>query len=495
MSSREKIDRRLNPVLVKEVRQAVRGKFFRFSFLLMLTVASVVSALLLTNLDPHGSEMPSDSGAIYFFGMFVVFAASAMVLVPLQANRSMAAERDDRTFDALLISGLRPAQIIQGKWLASGMLLLLFTSTLAPFLVIGFTLFGMDLLSGILLIVFTCAFAMTLSLFSIFLACSFKNKAIQSISLAFNALACVGAVIFWTTFASFTLLSPFGTIPASDLLITTILAFITVNLANLWGYGLTISLITHPEENRLFRVRIANLLIALFSVATSITIWINTGNSEDVAGTVMFSYFALLVLNIPLLTESDHLGVRCRHQIHQGRWRKPLSWMFLPGGATGARLFIFQLLLVSLPLIIPHTEWFGKGTRVNNDGIGSCLAVLTLFPFMVLLPAAMSARPSNSPMQRNFFRFLIPAGMPLLALISVLIGVLADDRQMSMGKTILNPIWFIGNNWNTMRDEAGYIFWGALSMLALILHLTAVSRYRSQVKSFKVPAVPKASQD
>jgi hypothetical protein len=488
MSLRQKLDNRLNPVLVKEVRQAVRGKFFRFSFLLMLIVASVVASLLLTNLDPHGSELSSDSGATYFFGMLIVFAAASMVLVPLQANRSMAAERDDRTFDALLISGLRPAQIIQGKWLASGMLLLLFTSTLAPFLVVGFTLFGLDLLTGILQIIFTAAFAMTLSLFSIMLACGFKNKAIQSIALAFNALACVFAVIMWCSFNGFTLFSPFGSIPLSDLLITAGLVFVALNLFNLWGYGLTISMITHPEENRLFRVRIANLLIACFSVILSLTVWLVTGESEAVAVVVMNSYFGLLALNIPTLTESDHLGVRCRHQLGEGLWRKPMAWLFLPGGSTGGRLFLLQILLVTLPLAIPDNALlgsFGTGTRVNNDGLWACMAALLVLPSVALFPGFIASRPSCTPLRRNSMRILIPALLPFLFLLSVLFGVLSDWRDMSNGRTVFNAIYFIERNWNHFRNGEGYLLWGLIAGLAMVLHMSGLRNYKAQVKKHR----------
>jgi len=498
MSLREKLDNRLNPVLVKEVRQAVRGKFFRFSFLLMLTVASVVSALLLTNLDPHGSELSSDSGAIYFFGMLTVFAASAMVLVPLQANRSMAAERDDRTFDALLISGLRPAQIIQGKWLASGMLLLLFTSTLAPFLVIGFTLFGLDLLTGIFQILFTASFAMTLSLLSIMLACGFKNKAIQSIALAFNALACVFAVIMWITFNSIALFSPFGRMPLSGMLITAGISFVALNLFNLWAYGLTISMITHPEENRMFRVRIANLLIAVFSVAVSLTVWLVSRDGEAVRVVVMNSYFVLLVLNIPLLTESDHLGVRCRHQVAKGGWRKPLAWLFLPGGSTGSRLFLFQLLIVSLPLLIPSNGWLGSlgtATRYTNNGIFACLAALVVLPAVALFPSSIASRPSCTPLRRNAMRVLIPAMLPLFALISVLIGVLSDQRDMANGRTVLNAMYFIERSWNQLRAGDGFVLWGAIAALALVLHIAGLRRYKKQVRKYRHKIKPDSKQN
>lgn len=492
MSWFAKYDHRLNPVLVKEVRQAVRGKFFRFSFLLMLLVASVVSALLLTSLNPQSSAMSGNSGVIYFFGMMVVLAASSMVLVPLQANRSMASERDDRTFDALLISGLRPAQIVQGKWLASGMLLLLFISTLAPFLVVGFTLFGLDLLTGILVIFFTIAFAMTLSLGSIFLACAFKSKAIQSIALAFNALACVAGVVMWSSFNAVVLFEPIGAIPLRDMLITAGTAFLALNLLNLWGYGLTISMITHPEENRLLRVRVANLLICLFSVSLSAMLWALSGDSEVVSATVLMSYFGLTLLNIPLLTESDHLGVRCRHQLGRGRWRRPLSWLFLPGGSTGSRLFLFQLLFVSLPLLIPGNRLlgsFGVGTTVNNDGIYSCLAALVLLPFVSLLLGHLASRPTCPPLRRHTYRFLIPASLPFIALISLIIGVLGDNPRMANGETILNPIYFIGINWKHLREGEGFLLWGMLLGFALIVHVAGLRRYKKQLKTYRSKSI------
>ncbi len=480
---------RLNPILVKEVRQAVRGKFFRFSFLCMLGMAFIVATLLLTTQNARSEDLVNDSGTIFYLGMSIVLAAAGMVLVPLQANRSMASERDDNTFDALLISGLRPAQIIQGKWLAAGMLMLLFVSTLAPFLVVGHTLFGLDLLVSLMLVVFTIAFSMTLSLVAIFLACSFKNRALQSLALAFLALVCVGMVAWWSGGMMVVLFQPFVSINSGDLLVTAATVFIGLNLLHLWGYGLAIATITHREENGLLRVRVACLLASIYGTGLVILFW-HLWRDPDVVtiGTVV-NYALCTGLNIPTLTESDHLGVRCRNQITQGKWRRFGSWLFLPGGTTGSALYLMQMAILSLPLLIPGNSWlgmFGHSTNsISSNGLYAAISALVVFVPIALFPSMIASRASTGFVLRSVMRATIPATIPILALLTGVFGLIFGLHSMANFESGLNPIYVIGRNYNRVRDAGGLIGWGFLAALALFAQFVFIAGYRSRLKKLR----------
>jgi hypothetical protein len=480
---------RLNPILVKEVRQAVRGKFFRFSFLCMLGVAFIVATLLLTTQNAQSEDLINDSGTIFYLGMIIVLAAAGMVLVPLQANRSMASERDDNTFDALLISGLRPAQIIQGKWLAAGMLMLLFVSTLAPFLVVGHTLFGLDLLVSLLMVVFTIAFSMTLSLVAIFLACSFKNRALQSLALAFLALVCVAMVIWWSDGMTLVLFQPFVSVTSSDLLVTAATVFIGLNLLHLWGYGLAISTITHREENGLLRVRVACLLASIYGTCLVILFWHLWRDPDVVTIGTIFNYALCTGLNIPTLTESDHLGVRCRNQITQGKWRRFGSWLFLPGGTTGSALYLIQMAILSLPLLVPGNSWLGlfghSPTSISGNGLYAAISTLVVFVPIALISSMIGSRATTGFTLRSVMRAAIPATIPILALLTGVFGLLFGLHRMQDFEHGLNPFYVIARNYGRVREEGGLVGWGFLAALAVFVQFIFIATYRSMLKKLR----------
>ena len=57
------IDDRWNPILVKEVRQAVRGKFFRISFFCTLVAVSLVSMVAIMAMGGDVARFEGEAGA------------------------------------------------------------------------------------------------------------------------------------------------------------------------------------------------------------------------------------------------------------------------------------------------------------------------------------------------------------------------------------------------------------------------------------------------
>ena len=85
---------RLNPIVVKEARQALKSRQFTITFTLVLAAGWLWSILGLAMLGPsayystHGQEM--------FFGYYIILSFSLLIIVPFGAFRSLAAEREDR---------------------------------------------------------------------------------------------------------------------------------------------------------------------------------------------------------------------------------------------------------------------------------------------------------------------------------------------------------------------------------------------------------------
>jgi ABC-type transport system involved in multi-copper enzyme maturation permease subunit len=258
MSASTRLDR-VNPVLVKEVRQAVRGKSFRGSFILALTIAAVVSTAVLSSLNVENPQELARSGTNLFYALHAVFLFWALIAVPVQANRSMASERDERTFDALIISGLSPAQIVLGKWLSAGVSQLIFLLALLPFFATAATLYGLDLLMAVVLTLFACFLGLTLSLLGILAATLSQSKAIVSVLMMMFLATCGFAMLMMIALGQSAMYG-FGGFGSSDEF------FVVMGLLSaasffilFWLHGLAVATISHPEENGMLRVRWATL--------------------------------------------------------------------------------------------------------------------------------------------------------------------------------------------------------------------------------------------
>lgn len=137
-----RLEDRLNPILVKEVRQALRGKYFRVLFWITLFLSTLIGLGVVASSYSLGS---SDTGQVFFMSIFGALSAAVQCFVPFSAFLSTSSEWDENTYDLLIISNLRPRQIVQGKLLSALIQALLYYSTFGPFLVFAFLLNGIDL--------------------------------------------------------------------------------------------------------------------------------------------------------------------------------------------------------------------------------------------------------------------------------------------------------------------------------------------------------------
>jgi hypothetical protein len=123
----------LNPILVKELRQAVRSWAVTGVLLLFLTALFIISLGFLVfqsfNVDPDvqlGGQMFS-----WFSG---ILAVASVFFIPLYMGVRVAAERQENNPDLFYVSTLSPARIILGKFLCGAYMAVLFFSACMPFM-------------------------------------------------------------------------------------------------------------------------------------------------------------------------------------------------------------------------------------------------------------------------------------------------------------------------------------------------------------------------
>ncbi|ADO74997.1 ABC transporter permease [Stigmatella aurantiaca] len=138
----ERLGERLNPLVVKEVRQGLRTRLFWVCFGLMLLACLLVSLLAYADMS-GGSYRPK--GQTYFFTFFVFLGLVHFFIIPYSAYRSLAREREDETWVLLTLTGLGPRRILRGKVASFLIQAGLYASAAGPFLLFSYYLNGIEL--------------------------------------------------------------------------------------------------------------------------------------------------------------------------------------------------------------------------------------------------------------------------------------------------------------------------------------------------------------
>src|SRR5271170_5876980 len=123
----------LNPIVIKELRQAVRSWAITGMLLLFLTVLFITSLVMLVT---QSFEMNANMGlgGSMFSAFTVILAATSIFFIPLYVGLRVAAERQENNPDLLYVSTLSPTRIIRGKFLCGVYVVVLFFSACMPFM-------------------------------------------------------------------------------------------------------------------------------------------------------------------------------------------------------------------------------------------------------------------------------------------------------------------------------------------------------------------------
>lgn len=129
-----------NPILVRELRATFRTNLFiRFLYL----VTAVVGIVVVSGgaISAAGPLAPGDVGELVFQIFFGTALFLTILVAPGYAATTLTGERESRTYESLVLSGMAPERIVWGKFVAAMAAFTLVLVALAPVVGIAF-LFG-----------------------------------------------------------------------------------------------------------------------------------------------------------------------------------------------------------------------------------------------------------------------------------------------------------------------------------------------------------------
>ncbi|MEC7584607.1 MAG: ABC transporter permease [Planctomycetota bacterium] len=168
----------LNPILVREVQQALRGRLF----LISVAVALLFSLGLATYVAGLGAEPRPGTGRETFGTGLMGLTILVLFVVPVQAFQSMRVELREGISDQLLLSRLKPWRIITGKLAAAMVQFVLYLAVLAPVLSTTYLLRGVSVPLIALCIGFALLFCVTATALTIAAAAQNVSAALQPVS-------------------------------------------------------------------------------------------------------------------------------------------------------------------------------------------------------------------------------------------------------------------------------------------------------------------------
>jgi hypothetical protein len=134
----------LNPVVIKELRQAVRSQALTGMLLLLLAMLFLASVASLNRPDILTGEA-SEMGQGMFIACLVVLTISGLLFVPLYTGIRLALEK--HRSDLMFFTPLPVTSLVHGKLLSGMCLAGLFLSVCMPFMAFSSLLRGLDLVT------------------------------------------------------------------------------------------------------------------------------------------------------------------------------------------------------------------------------------------------------------------------------------------------------------------------------------------------------------
>jgi hypothetical protein len=360
----------LNPIVIKELRQAVRSWAVTGMLLLFLVVLFITSLVVLVNQSLSVNE-DAELGRQMFQVFTVILAGASILFIPLYLGTRVGAERMESNHDLLYVSTLSPGRIIRGKFFCGAYLALLFFSACLPFMAFTNLLRGIDLPSVFFILAVLFLAVCALNQVAIFLACLPLNRAFK-VLLALAGVFCSFWVIAGLVAFSLEMTrsgigsmmgrrefwAGFGTVVGIGLALTGLL------------HVLAVALISPASANRAWLPRLYITIIWLLGAGLNVAWAIQIKEPRVI---FVWTYVSLAMLALALLVtiaNTDHLGPRIRRSVPKSVGKRLLAFPFFNGAAGGllwvAGLAGLTVLFTELMLRHSHA-WFPGRTYLSAN--------------------------------------------------------------------------------------------------------------------------------
>lgn len=324
----------LNPIVVKELRQAVQSRFVVTMLIVLLAIQLVTVGLYLIFSNQEAYDFTA--GRSVFMLLLGIMLVVSLLFVPAYSAVRMVAERSDTDVDLLYITTIQPRSIIAGKLLAAAVLTGLIFSACLPFMTFTYFLRGIDLPSVFVLLALSYLVVQVCSLLALLMACLPLGRVVK-VFLGLVVLGLIVSTFFVTIGGAFSLVQ-FGvgsTLDSWEFWKPTLTGLAIGGL--LWGFVfiLCVALITPPSANRALPIR---RYLTLTGLLTGVGVLLWSYGSKSHAPVVVWLALLSSVLALSFFAavcERDAPGPRVLRAVPSSGWSRLLAFLLFSGAANG----------------------------------------------------------------------------------------------------------------------------------------------------------------
>lgn len=360
---------RLNPILVKEARQALRSRQFTTTFLLMLAAGWAWSILGLALLGP--AAYYNADGPAMFYVYYVILAAPLLIVIPYFAFSSLSSERQDRTYELVSITVLNARHILTGKLCGIALQMMVYLSALFPCLAFTYLLRGLNIFLVFLVVAYTCLLSLGLAMLGLLLATLSPSRQRQVVQGVLFAVLLVYAFGFDVMTMSMVIAGEGVRVDDPQFW------QLNLGLATLYLNAFALiflsarALLTTACQNRATALRVALVVAQLSMIAW--TAWAVLEMDDDFLYGLIFASAAFWFFSGAMMVgEPQALSPRVKRGLPQSVLGRALLVGFAPGPGTGYMLALAGMIAVSAACTLMATPAFyavgaTAGARVTSS--------------------------------------------------------------------------------------------------------------------------------
>lgn len=374
-----------SPIVVKELRQGLRTRFFTYALTLFHT------ALILLVASVNLVELPLEDVNTIFWTLLVVML---LFVLPLRDFDALHSEAKAGTLDMLALTSMPAQRILQGKWAANYGQTLLVACSVLPYMVARYFFGGVEIarealgLASLLL----CSGILSAALLAFSSQASLLLRLTLAVATGFAAFPLgvfVGFVV--TSTQTDRMIQQFAALNLWQQAGIALLVLLTTCYAVWYFLAMGASRIAPPSENHSTRKRVVMVLAHGAFMAVGLVVCAAMRSAD--AG--IWFFFPLLVFTLfgcmDLMTEEmPRFPTSVSGLARRGEWGSKAGRMLHPGWASGTLL---SLLLSGMMVV------FCAGMMLSAKHMGSGLwtfvAMVTCLCASTFLPVILRVNRAN----------------------------------------------------------------------------------------------------
>jgi hypothetical protein len=483
----ERLSDRLNPIVVKELRQAVRGRFVPALLLVSLLIQVVFIGIFLVADQFNEGRGSADfqAGHQMFLFLHAVMLGACLLLIPLYTGVRLAMEHSGANVDLLFVTTLKPRKIVSGKLLSAAVLTAMIFSACTPFLMFTYLLRGIDLPTIAAVVAVDFAFVLLAAHVAVLLATLPGNRVFKGIFALFGVIGLLYSFI-GAIFLTYELsrIGAQGLVDSLDMVAQVGCVILGVVLLMGLLFRWSTALLSPPSANVALPVRLYLLAVWLLTLGAFSLSAVQLGHEEPiVAWTALINPLFCLSMLIAV-NERERWSPRVARTIPRHRLLR-LPAFVLYSGAAGGVIFAAAMLGLSLGVSYGWAERaLGyRGLASHLRSVADVMALLDLYTYCYALTAVLVCRWLPFKFKPVWLVALILVALGS-ALPYVFIFLLSDNRMWTLDS---GYHWLFTSPFAAMIgvERHGWEFGFFAGAWALLVTLLNLPWFVGQIRAFR----------